>query len=426
MISTTIILGVTLIVLVGLSALFSGSETVLFGLTADERWRLRQNHAASAKVIDQLLTNPRRLLLSVLLGNMTVNSLFFAAGTVMLIGTELPPLWQVAVGILQVVGLVLLGEVLPKVVGNSMRLRIAPLVARPIFILHTIATPIRAVIERLVFEPLNRISEKSLASAGPTTEELGEVVRAAGIRNDISSEEAALLARLLVVRRKRVRDVMTHRTEIKSVSHRATGDEVVAVCKRARLKRLPVVDRSVDQISGILDARAYLLDSRGFQTPLEAHTKPATYIPEFASLEQLLDLFRKHKCSLLVAVDEFGGTAGIVALEDAIEEIVGDIAAPEESVPAEPMPVGPEQWRIDGAMPAGAFCAFMGIPMASTRASLVAGIASDELGEVPSRGSSFEWQGLRFVAEFDEQRRTLSYLVTRLPHSDELAEGSGQ
>lgn len=396
------------------SAFFSGTETVLFGLTADDRWQIQRDHKAAAAMIDRLLAHPRRLLLTLLMGNMTVNSIWFAIGTVAVADAHLSVWVSAALGIVQVVALVVMGEVVPKIVGNTMRRRMAPLVARPALLVYRLVTPVRAVVERLIFEPLNAISRKALAEAASTPEEIGEVVRAAGLRADISQDEAALFGRLVHLKRKRVRDVMTHRTQVALVNRLAKRDEVLAVAFKTRLKRLPVIERNLDAVVGILDVRGFLLDTRGDATPLDAHIVPAQFVPEIASIDQLLDLFKARKSSLMIAVDEHGGTAGIVALEDAVEEIVGDIVAHGEASPAEPATLDDGSWRVDGSMSAEAFCSHFRVPASRTRASTVAGIVVEVLGRLPECGESFGFGSLRIRVGRTEDGLAAEVIVERV------------
>lgn len=377
------------------SAFFSGAETVLFGLSAHDRWQIQRDHPAAGQRLDALLEHPRRLLLTLLIGNVTVNSIWFAVGTVAVSDASLPVWVTVALGVLQVLVLVVFGEVVPKIVGNTLRVRLAPVVASPALLVYRVITPVRAIVERVVFDALNAISRESLAAGRSTAEEIGEAVRAAGTDAGITPDEAALLGRLVLLKRKRVRDVMTPRRQVTSVGRGARREDVVATSARSGLKRLPVVERNIDAIGGILDVRAYLLDARGEATPLEAHTRPAQFVPEIASLDQLLDLFRSRQCSLMVVVDEYGGTAGIVALEDAVEEIVGDIAAQGELAPADPIQLADGSWTVDGEMAADAFCAHFGVEGELTRASTVTGIVIEALGELPKVGEAFDLGPIR-------------------------------
>ncbi|MSQ91008.1 MAG: DUF21 domain-containing protein [Phycisphaerales bacterium] len=403
----------TLPIFVCMSACCSASETVFFGLTADDRWQIQRDRPHAGRLVEQLLGQPRRLLLTLLLSNVTVNSIFFAVATVVLAETELSVYAKVGIGICEVIGLILFGELLPKLVGNSLRLRLAPFLARPVLVLSFVVAPIRAIIEFTVFLPLHRLTAHAIPKSGPTAEELRGFVSAAQVQGDISVEEEALLGRLLVMRRARVRDVMTHRTEMASISSRALRAEVARVALATRLKRLPVVDGSRDRVLGILDVRGFLLDPRGIATPIEAHLNLAVFVPEIASLEQLFELFRSQRSSLAIVVDEFGGTAGVVALEDAIEEIVGDIAARDEVAPAIPQQLDGGSTRIDPKMSAAAFCAHFGLPLTLTRASTVGGIALEQLEDLPTAGACFNLGPFEIRAETVERGRASSFVVRR-------------
>lgn len=392
------------------SALCSGSETVLFGLTSDQRWSLRQRSPRSARIIDRLLAEPRRLLLTVILANMAVNSLYFAIASVVLQDAEVSTVAKVAIGLFEVIALIVLGEVLPKLVGNSMRERAAPLVVYPVLVLHWLLFPVRMVIDLLIFLPIHRITVPSLPASGPSAEELRDFVAVARVQGDITAEEEALLARLLVLRRTRVRDVMTHRTEMVSVSRTSTRGEIVSRAQRAKLKRLPVVDGSNDRVVGILDVRRYLLDPKGADASIELHMQQPVFVPDIAQLEQLFDLFRAQRTSLALVVDEFGGTAGIVALEDAVEEVVGDIVATDEIAPGTPEPIQ-SGTRVDGRMSASAFCSHFKVPLSLTRASTVAGIVMETLGSLPVDGQHVKFGALHLRVDGVEQNRVGHVIV---------------
>ncbi len=396
-----------------MSATFSGSETVLFGLSVDERWRIQRDRPGIGKIVERLLAQPRGLLLTILLANTAVNTAFFAVATVVLDGTTLSLTAQIAIGMAEVGGLIMLGEVFPKIIGNSMRVRLVPVIAFPIVGLVWLLTPVRILIEKLIFVPIHRLAAPSMTTAGPTAKELREFVAAARVQGDISAEEEALLGRLLLMRRGRVRDVMTHRTEMVHANRRASRSAIIALALKHRLKRLPIIDGTQDRIVGILDVRTYLLDARGVNITIDEHLKPAVFVPEIASLEQLLELFRVQRCSLAIVVDEFGGTAGIVALEDAIEEIVGEIAAVDEVVPLAPEMIDAESSRVDARMSASAFCAHYGLPLTISRASTVGGIALEELESIPQVGQVFQFSGLELRVERVESGNARSFIVRR-------------
>jgi len=266
------------------------------------------------------------------------------------------------------------------------------------------------IIDLLIFMPIHRITAPSLPSSGPSAEELREFVAVARVQGDITAEEEVLLARLLVLRRTRVRDVMTHRTEMVSIPRTSTRQEIVSRAQAAKLKRLPVVDGSNDRIVGVLDVRRYLLDSRGAEASLELHMHQPAFVPDIAQLEQLFDLFRAQRTSLAIVVDEFGGTAGIVALEDAVEEVVGDIVAADEVAIGVPETTA-SGVRVDGRMSASVFCSHFRIPLSLTRASTVAGIVIETLGNLPAEGQDVTFGGLHLRVDGVERNRVRHVIV---------------
>jgi len=396
--------------IIAASALCSASETILFGLSSDQRWRLRQQYPKSARIVDRLLAEPRRLLLTVILANMSVNSLYFAIASVVLQDAEVSTAAKVTIGLFEVIALILLGEVIPKLVGNSLRERAAPIIAYPVIVLHWLLFPVRMVIDTLIFLPIHRITQPSLPSSGPSAEELRDFVAVARVQGDITAEEEALLARLLVLRRTRVRDVMTHRTEMVSLPRTSGRAEVVARAQSAKLKRLPVVDGSNDRVVGVHDVRRYMLDPKGAEASIELHMHQPVFVPDIAQLEQLFDLFRAQRTSLAIVVDEFGGTAGIVALEDAVEEVVGDIVAADEIAPSAPETVAAGT-RVDGRMSASAFCGHFKVPLSLTRASTVAGIVIETLGNLPVDGQHVSFGHLQLRVDGVERNRVRHVVV---------------
>jgi CBS domain containing-hemolysin-like protein len=349
---------------------------------------------------------------------MTVNSLYFAIASVVLQDAEVSTAAKIGIGLFEVIALIALGEVLPKLVGNSLRERAVVLVAYPALVLHWLFFPVQMVIDLLIFIPIHRITAPSLPPSGPSIEELRDFVAVARVQGDITAEEESLLARLLLLRRTRVRDVMTHRTEMVSIPRTSTRADVISRAQGAKLKRLPVVEGSNDRIVGVLDVRRFLLDPKGAEASIEAHLQSPVFVPDIAQLEQLFDLFRAQRTSLAIVVDEFGGTAGIVALEDAVEEVVGDIVAADEIAPGSPE-VTRAGTRIDGRMSASAFCSHFKVPLSLTRASTVAGIVNETLGNLPSDGQELQFGSLRLRVDGIERNRVRAVIVLQGEHGQE-------
>ena len=315
-------------VLLGLSGFFSGSETALFALTESERITLRRGGGMAGRAVEVLLANQRMLLITVLMGNMTVNTLYFVVTSVLLMKSDATVLGEVllAVGFLLLV--ILLGEVTPKLIANTHRTGFAGFVAPPMLALHRAITPVRTVVDRLVIGPLSRLASPSARPPRLDEKELSALLEVSGSGGVIDAEEQRILREVIRLRRLKVRDVMTPRVRIAAVELDASYEQVRDLAERTRLTKFPVYKENLDHIVGLLPVRSFLLAGESATAGGDATggaLTPVHYVPETARLDQLLDRFRETHTQLAIVVDEYGGTAGLVAVEDVVEELVGDI-----------------------------------------------------------------------------------------------------
>lgn len=320
-------LWLALLPLLAASAFCSASETVLFGLSgADRDWLRRERPAVSARV-EALLAEPRGLLVTVLLANHTVNTLFFVLSNGMLLILELAWWAELGVAIGCLLMLVVFGETVPKLAGNVGRRSLAAWIAGPMLLMHRSLGPVRTFLDAAVVTPLARLAgPPALAEVG--TGELRELLQLSERSGVLAREEGATLRRVTQLGERRVREVMTPRVFLEWVRADASHAEILALARRCRRRRLVVAQGDLDTVQGLLDLRGYLLDARGARTPLSAHTTPARFVPELATIDQLIAWFARAGQRLAIVVDEYGGTAGIVTLRDAIGEIGGRSAEP--------------------------------------------------------------------------------------------------
>ncbi|HMN95138.1 MAG TPA: CNNM domain-containing protein [Phycisphaerales bacterium] len=379
-------LALCLIPLLAGSAFFSGSETVLFGLGDNERLQFRRRTDLGGRAVNRLLAEPRMLLITVLLCNMTVNTLYMVISSVLASSPGIGWGETLLLGPGALVALIVVGEIVPKVAANAARMRFAPVVAPPLFVVHRVIGPLRVALERAVVAPLARLTAPAVQPPRITAEELAALLSQSGEQGVIDSEEQRLLRQVVRLRRLRVRDVMTPRMRMETVRTTSARSEVVAISRRFRFTRLPVHRGDLDEIVGLLPVKTYLLDPRGGRTPIEEFMERPLYVPEIATLEQLLELFRARGAELAIVVDERGGTAGIVAAEDVVEEIVGDIVSPEERAVEPPRRAGAARWIVDGDMGVHDWSDFFGEALISPHVATVGGLVLERLGHVPAAG----------------------------------------
>lgn len=409
-----IILGAALLPLILTSAVASGSETTLFGLSQSDRLWLRRERPRIAEAVDHLLAEPRQLLITLLLLNMTANTLFFVTTSVLLIRLSESLVLSAVISIVTLILLVIFGEILPKLAANAARQKLIGPVAKLMGPLHTLIGPLRIILDRAVVAPMARLIGGGDAM-GLSVSELDDALTAA-VQNGLVDDRArGVLARVVRLGGLRVRDVMTPRVDVVMVRNDASVAEVAERAARAGLTRLVVHRGDLDEIEGILDVRAMLTDPRGGLTPIAAHVRRPLFVPAVASVQQLLQLFRERGRQIAVVVDEYGGTEGVVSLEDAVEEIVGDIAAPGETMvpPPEKLPDG--RWRVSGEMPAAEFARRFGFEVGPDAPATASGIVFEQLGREPHRGDRLALEGMAVEVESVSRGRIRSLVLDRAP-----------
>ena len=412
------ILLATLVPLLAAMAFFSFVETTYFALTPAERLALRRGHPRSSVLIEALLGKPRVLLVSTMLGSLVVSTAYLVVSSVLVTRFEHSVLFGVAIAALSLFGMVLSAEVLPKLVGNADRARSARIAVVPTSLFCAIAAPISELIDRVVLAPFGRLVSGGGAAGVVDEAELAALLAQSASEGSIDLREREAIEGVMRLRRLRVRDVMTPRVDMAWVGSTESDEEVSAVAARARLTHLPVVGDGIDDVRGILDLKRYLLP---LQRPRRAACiDPVRFVPELATLEQLLEHFRKSGSKLAIVVDEYGGTAGIVALEDCVEEIVGDIASGDERVIDRPVEMEDGVWRVSGEMGVARWAEIFGTRIVSPRASTVAGLVMQRLSRLARPGDVVEVANLRLsVEEVDGARiRTVRVSLQRkaVPH----------
>ena len=406
--------------LLGLSGFFSGSETALFALTGNERMSLRRSGGLAWRAVGALLANQRMLLITILIGNMTVNVLYFVITSVLLMKRDVGVLNSVLLAATFLLVLILVGEVTPKLVANTRRIGFASLAAPLLLRFHQAIAPLRIVLDRVVVGPLSRLTSPVGRPPELDEHELSALLDVSSIGGVIDEEEQRILQDVISLSQLKVRDVMTPRVRVAAVPIGATYEQVRALAEKTRLTKFPVYDENIDHIVGLLPVRRFLLEPPrrpDDRKAIERLLIPAHYVPETARLDQLLDRFRETNTQLAVVVNEYGGTAGIVAAEDVVEELVGDISSDEDrgGVIEPPTLIQPGQWRVDGATRIHDWAEAFGARLVSPQVATLGGLILTRLGRAPRVGDRVELGNVRLEVERIDRSRVLSVIVTLLP-----------
>ena len=404
--------------LLGLSGFFSGSETALFALTVNERMSMRRSGGRGTRAVEALLVNQRMLLITILIGNMTVNVLYFVVTSVVLMKRDVGVLNAVLFAATFLLALILIGEVTPKLVANTRRTAFANLASPLLLTFHQAISPLRIVLDRVVVGPLSRLTSPAGRPPELDEHELSALLDVSSIGGVIDDQEQQILQDVIRLSQLKVRDVMTPRVRVAAVPIGATYEQVRELAEKTRLTKFPVYDQNIDHILGLLPVRQFLLEPphrRDDREAIERLLTPAHYVPETARLDQLLDRFRETHTQLAVVVDEYGGTSGVVAAEDVVEELVGDITSSEDRGGIEPPEqIKPAQWRVDGATPIHDWAEAFGASLVSPQVATLGGLLLVTLGRAPLVGDHIELSNVRLEVERIDRSRVLSVIVTLL------------
>jgi putative hemolysin len=325
-INTGIIVGLIVLVLLLLfSALISGAEVAFFSLSPSSKLFINQSKRQVHHLIRDLLKVPDRFLATILVANNFVNVGIVILSTYLFNKTvnfsEFKILGFIIEIILITFILLLFGEILPKIYAGSFSLSFAEFMSRPLLICTKLFSPLTFILirstsfvdRRLVKHNVNiSIEDISQALELTSKEEL--------------SDDKGILEGIVKFGSTSVYQIMTPRIDVVAIENDYTSDKIIKLINKSGYSRIPVFDDTFDKIDGILYIKDLLphlhqLDTFHWQSLL----RPPYYVPENKKIDDLLKEFQKEKVHMAIVVDEYGGTAGIVTLEDILEEIVGDI-----------------------------------------------------------------------------------------------------
>ena len=307
------------------SAIISGSEVALFSLSPTEIDELKEDHNSANNLIAKMVENPKKLLATILIANNLVNI------SIVLISPELtnfafggiknPILRDVMdIGLVTFV-LLLCGEILPKIYANRNNLAFAKRVAYFIYILDTIFTPISLPMKSFTVWIQKRLGKtKSNISVG----QLSQALELAS-EEDTTNEEKKLLESIVSFGNTETCEVMVPRVDIFALSEDTPFSEVLSEIVKIGYSRIPVYRENLDNITGVIYIKDLLPYIEKTDFEWTKVMRKAFFVPENKKLDDLLSEFQEKKIHLAVVVDEYGGTCGIITLEDIMEEIVGSI-----------------------------------------------------------------------------------------------------
>ena len=403
------------------SALISGSEIAFFSLSPLQTEEIKTVHNNNNnQLITLLLESPKYLLATILISNNFVNVSIVILSTYLtsvLFDFHAYPVVTFISQVIIVTSLILIfGEILPKMYATQYPVRLANIMARPLLILKKIFFPLSLVLVRSTSIIDKRFSKKG---TGISRSDLSKAV---DLTSDDSTpdEEKNILKGIAKFGATEVREIMKSRVDVTAIDSKTKFPELIKIINDSGYSRIPVFEESFDQILGILyvkDLLPHLGKPADFQWLLLI--RPAIFVPEIKRINDLLKEFKIKKIHLAIVVDEYGGTSGIVTLEDILEEIVGEISDEfdTESDKVTYKKLDDDNYLFEGKTLINDFCKILKIDdeifdEVKGESESLAGLILEIVGRMPKKNEQVSFNEYRFKIISADKRRIKQIKLT--------------
>lgn len=414
-----------LLILLACSALISGTEVAFFSLSQTELDELSEKTKGESVVV-KLLEKPKKLLGTILITNNFINILivllFANLGRKFFVGLDyelnfyffkIPVLFLVEIVLITFL-ILLFGEVLPKVYASRKSLKFASFMAKPINFLNTLLTPLSlplisltSIIETRLGNKKNNLSVEKLSQALELTSD-----------DATTKDEQKILEGIVTFGNTETVQIMKPRTDVCAISDNEPYEEVLKIILKNGYSRNPVFHENIDTIVGVLYAKDLLAHLNKKDFKWQKLLREAFFVPENKKLDDLLSDFQEMKNHMAIVVDEYGGTSGIVTLEDVIEEIVGDINDEFDDEDLSYSKIDNNNYIFDGKTTIKDFCRVLDedediFEEDKGESETLAGFILELSGKFPKRNESIHFKNYTFTVEALDRKRIKQIKATR-------------
>ncbi len=397
---------VTLVILLMLSGFFSMSETALMSLNKIRLRHMVEEGVPGAKLVEKLTEDPNKLLGAILIGNNIVN--IAASGLATMLATNMfgPTGVGIATGVMTVLVLIF-GEITPKSIAKQKAESVALKVGKPIRLTVIIFKPFVYIFTAISSFFIKILGGDPKASEPfITEEELKTMVGVSEEEGVLENVEKEMIFNVFDFADLQVKDVMVQRVDVSALDSEATYDDVLKLIKEEQFSRIPIYNQTIDDIIGILNVKDLLmLENPRENFKMEKYIREPYYTFEFKKIVELFKEMKKERNHIAVVLDEYGGTGGIITIEDLIEEIVGDIEDEYDDANTSIEVIKDNEYIVDGSVRLHDIGDLIGIDMESDEFDSVGGLIIGELGRMPEEKEEIECDSMKFIVENIDKNR---------------------
>lgn len=419
---------IALVILLMLSAFFSSAETAL---TTTNRISLRSLEDAGNKraaTVRRLIENPGKLLSAILIGNNIVNLSASSLATVFATNLSLRSGWNVSTSTVVGIGtgiltllVLLFGEIMPKTLATRYNMQLALAYAPIISFLTTLLTPLIFIINSMSNGILKLIGADKNKQSGMTENELLTIIDVSHEEGVIESDEHEMITNVVDFGDSLAKDVMVPRIDIVFASIDDTYDELAAIFIEEKYSRIPVYENSKDNIIGIVNLKdLFCYKGKKEDFVLRDFLREPFFTYEYQKTSELMMKMRDQSFNIAIVLDEYGATAGLITLEDLLEEIVGEIRDEyDEEEFDQIQKVSDDEYIVDGSTKLDDINDELDTDFDSDDYDSIAGHLINELEHIPKQGEFIETEGFKFVVEKMDKNRIEIIHIYRLPKQED-------
>ena len=415
-----------LILLIGLSAFFSSAETALTTVNKIRIRNLAEAGDKSAVTLTKVLEDQGKMLSAILVGNNVVNLTASSMSTTLAMNIWSNKAVGVATGVLTLVILVF-GEISPKTISTLYSEKISLKYAKFIYLFMTVMTPVIYAVNvlssgflRLVHVDPNRKQEAI------TEDELRTIVEVSHEEGVIESEEKKIINNVFDFGDSVAKDIMVPRIDMAMVEVDATYDELIDIFREEKYTRMPVYEETTDNVIGIINMKDVLLIDRNEEFHVRDLLREPLYTYEYKNTAELMVEMRQTSNNMIIVLDEYGATAGMITLEDLLEEIVGEIRDEyDEDEEQELVKVGPGEYVVEGSMKLDDLNDQLELELESEDYDSLGGYIIGLLDRLPEVGETVTSDGFIYVVDAVDKNR-ISWVHMYLPESKEEEAEAGE
>jgi len=403
---------ILLVLLLCCSAFFSGSETAFFHLSRRQVRRYSTSTVRLERLIASILADPNRFLTALQLGNMAVNVLFFAISSMLALqlGQNRGAAWGTGAAGMCFLLLLLGGEMLPKSVAYLNARRFCLIASPACYLLVRVLGPVLKLMDVVFVQPVLHLFVHHKSGQGVSVNQLRMLLEASRRRGMISNDENQLLGEILKFSFLKTRHVMQPRVEMPACHIDTPLQQIKQMMNQKKLTKIPIYTKDIDTMVGIIHLRDLFLNPDITAGKL---IRKVHFVPEQKTVESLIEFFKETRSDMAIVVDEYGGIAGWVQLEDVIEQLLGPLEEKREQEPIEQ--IGPMQYRLLADLSIYEWGDAFGIAVEEQRLTTIGGFVLALLGKIPKPGDAAAFKNMKFVVESVEKNRIRSVILSLEP-----------